>query len=98
MHTAAVTSIQPSNSLSTRPSVVAAARLGRRVSPPPERMWAAYKPPPWWTTVVSFVISIAIHLGAVAILETGPDGRLARIWENRVLGGEEVRLEERASN
>ena len=75
MHTAAVTSIQPSNSLTRRPSVMAITRLKRKVPPPPERRWAVYKPPPWWTIVAAFLVSIAIHIGAVVLLETGWDLR-----------------------
>jgi len=73
-------------------------RVNRKAPPLPGRMWAAYKPPPWWTAVAAFVVSIAVHIGAVAILETGRDGRLARLWENRVLAGEEIRAEERGNN
>lgn len=87
MHTLAVTSIQPSNRLTTRPSVVPITRLKRKAAPPPERTWAVYKPPHWWTIVVAFILSITIHLGAVAVLETGPDGRVTRLWENRSLAG-----------
>ena len=88
MSIAAATSIEPSNVLTRAPSVVSVSRLKRNVPPPPERLWAVYKPPPWWTTVAAFVLSIAIHLAAVAALETGPDGRVARLWENRVLAGD----------
>jgi hypothetical protein len=92
MNVAAVTSIQPSNRPTRRPSVVSIVRLKQKAPPPPERMWAVYKPPPWWTTVVAFVLSIAIHIGAVAVLETSEDG-LARLWENRILAAEEIRTE-----
>lgn len=98
MHIAAVTFIPPSNRLTRRPSVVSLRRLKRKAPPPPERMWAVYKPPPWWTAVAAFIASIAIHIGAVAVLETDRDGRLARLWENRVLAGEESRAEERGKN
>ena len=98
MYIAAATSIQPSHGLTRAASVVSVPRLKRRVPPPPERLWAVYKPPPWWTTIVAFVLSIAIHLGAVAVLETGPDGRVARLWENRIPTGEQAGPEEQANN
>jgi hypothetical protein len=87
MPIATATSTQPSKGLTRAPSVVLVARPKRKVPPPPERLWAVYKPPPWWTIVLAFVLSVAIHLGAVAALETGPDGRVARLWESRVLAG-----------
>ena len=98
MHTAAVTSIPPSHRLTRRRSVVSLTRLKRKVPPPPERMWAVYKPPPWWTAVAAFALSIAIHIGAVAVFEMGGDGRLTRFWENRVLAGEEIQAEERGND
>ena len=73
MNIAAATSIQPSNRLSTPPSVVSITRLKRKVPPPPERMWAEYKPPPWWSVAVAFLVSVAIHIGAVAVLEADWD-------------------------
>jgi len=96
MHTTAVTSIQPSKRLATRSSIVSIMRRKRKVPPPPER--AVYKPPPWWTIGAAFAVSVALHIGAVAALETGGDGRLAKLWETRILAGDEIRTEERGNN
>jgi hypothetical protein len=81
----------------TRSSIASVARRPK-MPPPVERMWAVYKRPPWWTMVIAFVLSIGIHLGAVALLETGPEGGVARLWENRVLNGEGLRPDERAND
>jgi hypothetical protein len=82
MNSAIVTSIHPSNHL-TRIDPAAVPREKLKVAPRRGRSWTVYKPPPWWTTLVAFVISIAIHLGAVVVLETGPEGRLTALWDGR---------------
>ena len=93
MNTAIATSIHPSNNLTGIGSAAAVPRHKPKMPLRRERSWAAYKPPPWWTTLVAFVISIAIHLGAVAILETGPDGRLTRLWQNEtVAAGNQAKI------
>ena len=98
MNTAAVTPIHPSTGLATPPAVASMPHLRRKAPPPPKRLWAEYKPPPWWTAALAFVLSIALHLGAVALLERGPEGRVARLWENRILIGEELRPNEQAND
>jgi hypothetical protein len=91
MHTATITSIPSSHHPTRRPLVASLTGGKRNVPSPRERTWAVYKPSPWWTAVAAFVASIAIHIAAVAVLETGKDGRLAALWENRVPAGEEIR-------
>jgi hypothetical protein len=98
MPIAATTSIEPLHRPTMRPSVVSITRRKRRMPPPPERMWARYKPAPWWTAVAAFAVSVAIHIGAVAVLETSADGRLTRLCEDRVLAGEELGDDERGNN
>ena len=68
--------------LTKRPTVTSIKRRKGKALVPPHRTWARYKPPPRWTAFVAFLVAIAIHVGAIALVDPNRDEHLARLWEN----------------
>jgi hypothetical protein len=95
MLTAAMTFPKSSDHLITRPSVATIKRRRRKVPPSSKRTWARYKPPSKWTVWLAFLLAIAIHIGAVAIVDPSRDDHWARLWAKRSSALENERPEER---
>ena len=72
------TSTDPMTITQTRPGSVAPRRMPPALRQAPQRprfvpTLAVYKAPSKWTAVAAFIVSVAIHLGAVLIVEMRPE-------------------------
>ena len=95
MLTAAITFPESSEYLITRPSVVSSKPMRDKAPSSSRPTWARYKSPSKWTVWVAFLLAIAIHIGAVAIVDPSRDEHLAKVWAKASSAVENERPEER---